>query len=170
MLFCRTRPYKLFGGSCAQCTTCKASLTNELSLVIMQNFFKSICQIFLAKYIQKWKHCLTNAYFVECALKCVWNILSVMIWDMKLWFHLNIQNWCVNWDGSSKVYQTLSIIQLCYMNLYFTFENKVALEKKMENIWFIFLHFQVPQRKLGKELEKGSSGKKQPRPSVLFSF
>ena len=46
------------------------------------------------------------------------------------------------------------------MNLYFTFENKVALEKKMENIWFIFLHFQVPQRKLGKELEKGSSGKK----------
>ena len=46
------------------------------------------------------------------------------------------------------------------MNLYFTFENKVALEKKMENIWFIFLHFQVPQRKLGKELKKGSSGKK----------
>ena len=122
-------------------------------------FLKVFVKFFLAKYIQKWKHCLTNAYFVECALKCVWNILSVMIWDMKLWFHLNIQNWCVNWDGSSKVYQTLPIIQLCYMNLYFTFENKVALEKKMENIWFIFLHFQVPQRKLGKELEKGSSGK-----------
>ena len=108
--------------------------------------------------------------FVECALNWVWNILSVMIWDMKLWFHLNIQNWCVNWDGSSKVYQTLPIIQLCYMNLYFTFENKVALEKKMENIWFIFLHFQVPQSKLGEELEKSSSGKKQPRPSMLFSF
>ena len=65
--------------------------------------------------------------FVECALNWVWNILSVMIWDMKLWFHLNIQNWCVNWDGSSKVYQTLPIIQLCYMNLYFTSQNKVKL-------------------------------------------
>ena len=138
--------------------------------LLCKTFLKVFVKFFLAKYIQKWKHCLTNAYFVECALKCVWNILSVMIWDMKLWFHLNIQNWCVNWDGSSKVYQTLPIIQLCYMNLYFTFENKVALEKKMENIWFIFLHFQVPQRKLGEELEKSSSGKKQPRPSMLFSF
>ena len=127
--------------------------------LLCKTFLNVFVKFFLAKYIQKWKHCLTNAYFVECALKCVWNILSVMIWDMKLWFHLNIQNWCVNWDGSSKVYQTLPIIQLCYMNLYFTFENKVALEKKMENIWFIFLHFQVPQRELGKELEKGSSGK-----------
>ena len=83
--------------------------------------------------------------FVKCALNWVWNILSVMIWDMKLWFHLNIQNWCVNWDGSSKVYQTLPIIQLCYMNLYFTSQNKAKLfsffrfpflKKSLPKIWY----------------------------------
>ena len=114
----------------------------------------------MAKYIQKWKHCLTNAYFVECALKCVWNILSVMIWDMKLWFHLNIQNWCVNWDGSSKVYQTLPIIQLCYMNLYFTFENKVALEKKDGEHLVHFFAFSSPPKKAGQRAWKRFKRKK----------
>ena len=40
------------------------------------------------------------------------------------------------------------------MNLYFTFENKVALEKKMENIWFIFFIFMSPKESWAKSLKK----------------
>ena len=138
--------------------------------LLCKTFLKYLL-IFFGKIYPKVETLLNIAYFVECALKCVWNILSVMIWDMKLWFHLNIQNWCVNWDGSSKVYQTLPIIQLCYMNLYFTFENKVALEKKDGEHLVHFFALSSPPMKAGQRAWKRfKRKKKQPRPSVLFSF